>query len=39
MVEAKAILLPKRISNKEASEFDDMEEEEYEFDILWDSNK
>jgi hypothetical protein len=39
MIEAKAILLPKIVRNGEASEFDDMEDEENEFDILWDSKK
>lgn len=39
IVEAKAILLPKIIRNNEPSEFDDMEEEEYEYDILWDTSK
>ncbi len=39
IVEAKAILLPKIMQNDEASEFDEMEDEEYEFDILWDSKK
>jgi hypothetical protein len=38
-VEAKAILLPKVKDNDEDGGIEDMDEEEYEFDILWDSNK
>lgn len=39
IVEAKAILLPKILSSNDHPEIDDMEDEEYEFDILWDSIK
>lgn len=40
IVEAKAILLPRVLRNSDdASEYEDLEEEEYEYDILWDSNK
>lgn len=39
LVEAKAILLPNIANNGEASEFEDMMDEDYEFDILWDSKK
>ncbi len=39
LVEAKAILLPKVANNDEPSDFEDMMDEEYEFDILWDSKK
>lgn len=35
-VEAKAILLPKVLSKKEAHSFEDMDVEEYEFDIIYD---
>jgi hypothetical protein len=38
-VEAKAILLPKVKHNDDESGIDDMDDEEYEFDILWDNNK
>lgn len=31
--------MPRIIRNNEATEFDEMEEEEYEFDILWDNSK
>lgn len=37
IVEAKAILLPRIISSNEDPEIDEMDEEEYEYDILWDS--
>ena len=39
IVEAKAILLPRVLGNNEATDVDEMEEEEYEFDLLWDHNK
>jgi len=32
-------LLPRIVHNGEATDFEDMMEEEYEFDILWDSKK
>jgi hypothetical protein len=38
-VEAKAILIPRIVGNGEATDFEDMMDEEYEFDILWDSKK
>lgn len=39
LVIAKAVLLPKPLVKGEAAEFDDMDLEEYEFDILWDEKK
>lgn len=39
IVEARAVLLPKVIQSNEITDIDDMMDEEYEFDILWDVNK
>lgn len=38
-VDARAILLPRILRGNEVSEIEDMIEEEYEFDILWDARK
>jgi hypothetical protein len=39
ILEARAILLPKVLKSNESTDIDDMIEEEYEFDILWEASK
>lgn len=39
IVEARAVLLPKVLQSNDSTDIDDMMDEEYEFDILWDAKK